>query len=46
MKNEYKKRIDDANVYEAAIRTPLEKQINLSKRFNNNILLKREDLLG
>ncbi len=29
MKNEYKKRIDDANVYEAAIKTPLEKQINL-----------------
>ena len=44
MKNEYKKRIDNANVYDAAIRTPLEKQINLSKRFNNNILLKREDL--
>ena len=44
MKNEYKDRIDKANVYDAALRTPLEKQLNLSKRFNNNILLKREDL--
>ena len=26
------------------MRTPLEKQINLSKRFKNNILLKRGDL--
>ena len=44
MKNKYKKRIDQANVYEAAVRTPLEKQENLSERFQNNILLKREDL--
>jgi len=44
MKNKYKKRIDQANVYEAAERTPLEKQENLSERFQNNILLKREDL--
>ena len=44
MKNEYKDKIDKANVYDAALRTPLEKQLNLSKRFNNNILLKREDL--
>ena len=44
MKNAYKKRIDEANVYEAAIKTPLQKQQNLSQRFNNNILLKREDL--
>jgi len=44
MKNAYKKRIDVANVYEAAIKTPLQKQQNLSQRFNNNILLKREDL--
>ena len=44
MKNEYKDKIDKANVYDAALRTPLEKQVNLSKRFNNNILVKREDL--
>ena len=44
MKNAYKKRIDEANVYDAAIKTPLQKQVNLSNRFNNNILLKREDL--
>jgi len=44
MKNEYKKRIDEANVYEVAKRTPLDKQLNLSERFKNNILLKREDL--
>ena len=44
MKNEFKDKIDNANVYDAALRTPLEKQINLSKRFDNNILLKREDL--
>ena len=44
MKNKFKDSIDNANVYDAALRTPLEKQINLSKRFKNNILLKREDL--
>ncbi len=44
MKNKFKDSIDNANVYDAASRTPLEKQINLSKRFKNNILLKREDL--
>jgi len=44
MKNAYKKRIDEANVYDAAIKTPLQKQVNLSNRFNNNIFLKREDL--
>ena len=40
MKNKFKDSIDNANVYDAASRTPLEKQINLSKRFKNNILLK------
>lgn len=44
MKNAYKKRIDEANVYDAAIKTPLQKQVNLSNRLNNNIFLKREDL--
>ena len=31
MKNKFKDSIDNANVYDAALRTPLEKQINLSK---------------
>ena len=37
-------KILQANVYEVAKETPLEKANNLSKRFNNNIFLKREDL--
>jgi threonine dehydratase len=44
MKNEYKKRIDEANVYDVAKKTPLQLQPILSARLNNNILLKREDL--
>ena len=44
MKNEYKKRIDEANVYDVAKKTPLQKQSILSSRLNNKILLKREDL--
>ena len=44
MKNEYKKRIDEANVYDVAKKTPLQIQPLLSARLNNNILLKREDL--
>ena len=37
-------KILQARVYEVAKETPLEKANNLSKRFNNNIFLKREDL--
>jgi len=37
-------KILQASVYEVAKETPLEKANNLSKRFNNNIFLKREDL--
>ncbi len=37
-------KILQAKVYEVAKETPLEKANNLSKRFNNNIFLKREDL--
>ena len=44
MKNEYKKRIDEANVYDVAKKTPLQKQSILSSRLNNTVLLKREDL--
>ena len=41
---EYLEKILQANVYEVAKITPLERANKLSKRFNNNILLKREDL--
>jgi len=44
MKNEYKKRKDEANVYDVAKKTPLQKQSILSSRLNNTVLLKREDL--
>jgi len=41
---EFLKKILQARVYEVAKETPLEKAAILSRRFNNNILLKREDL--
>ena len=41
---EYFKKILQAQVYEVAKRTPLEKANNLSKSLNNIIFLKREDL--
>tara|TARA_Y100000589_G_C27140719_1_gene624568 strand:+ start:52 stop:1593 length:1542 start_codon:yes stop_codon:yes gene_type:complete len=41
---EYLKKVLQARVYEVAKETPLEKASNLSRRFNNNIFLKREDL--
>ena len=41
---EYLKKILQAQVYEVAKETPLEKANNLSRKFNNNIFLKREDL--
>lgn len=44
MPQSYLKRILDARVYDVAIETPLDHAKQLSKRFNNNILLKREDL--
>ncbi len=33
-----------SKVYEAAVETPLEEAIGLSRQLNNRILLKREDL--
>ena len=42
--NEYLKKILQAQVYEVAKETPLEKASILSKKLNNNIYLKREDL--
>ncbi len=41
---EYLKKILQAQVYEVAKETPLEKANNLSRKFKNNIFLKREDL--
>jgi threonine dehydratase len=43
MINAYVKKILQARVYEVAHETPLEPAKNLSKRLNNQILLKRED---
>ncbi len=36
--------IRNAKVYDVALRSALEPAINLSKRLNNRILMKREDL--
>ena len=41
---EYFEKILQAQVYEVAKKTPLEKAKNLSRRLGNNIYLKREDL--
>lgn len=41
---DYLTRILTASVYDVAIETPLEEAANLSRRLNNKILLKREDL--
>ncbi|MFC6633320.1 threonine ammonia-lyase, biosynthetic [Microbulbifer taiwanensis] len=44
MPKSYIKRILDARIYDVATETPLEPMRQLSHRFNNRILLKREDL--
>ncbi|MCL4147206.1 UNVERIFIED_CONTAM: hypothetical protein GTU68_026302, partial [Idotea baltica] len=44
MSNNYLDKINNADVYDVAIKTPLEKADKLSKRFENSIYLKREDL--
>lgn len=44
MPQTYIKKILDARVYDVAVETPVDEAPLLSKRFNNNILLKREDL--
>tara|TARA_Y100001968_G_scaffold321506_1_gene356046 strand:+ start:44936 stop:46477 length:1542 start_codon:yes stop_codon:yes gene_type:complete len=41
---DYLQKILRARVYDVAIETPLEKAENLSKKYENNIWLKREDL--
>lgn len=42
--NEYLEKIKHSKVYDVASNTPLEIQANLSKRINNTVLLKREDM--
>lgn len=44
MPERYIKKILDARVYDVAIETPITSARLLSSRFNNNVLLKREDL--
>ena len=44
MKETYIKKILQANVYDVAIESPLEKARCLSQRYHNQIWLKREDL--
>jgi threonine dehydratase len=44
MKTDYLERILTAQVYDVAIETPLELAPGLSKRINNQLLLKREDM--
>ncbi|NOX42957.1 MAG: threonine ammonia-lyase, biosynthetic [Gammaproteobacteria bacterium] len=44
MKDDYLTKILNARVYEVARETPLDDVTNLSRRFNNHISLKREDL--
>ncbi|MHB9086178.1 MAG: threonine ammonia-lyase, biosynthetic, partial [Thiobacillus sp.] len=42
--DDYLERILTSRVYDVAVETPLDEAHNLSRRLNNRILLKREDL--
>ena len=44
MPHRYIKKILSANVYDVAVETPVSPARSLSKRMDNNILFKREDL--
>ena len=44
MTAKYKNMVDQADVYDVAIKTPLENAVGLSKRLNNQVWIKREDL--
>lgn len=44
MKTDYIKKILSSPVYDAAVETPIDKAVFLSKRLKNRILIKREDL--
>ena len=44
MTTKYIKKILEAHVYDVAVETPLDEALNLSKRLDNRVLMKREDL--
>ena len=44
MTEKYKKMVEQADVYDVAVKTPLEEALGLSKRLNNEVWIKREDL--
>ncbi|MCK5386491.1 MAG: threonine ammonia-lyase, biosynthetic [Gammaproteobacteria bacterium] len=44
MIKKYKKMVEQASVYDVAVKTPLERAAGLSKRLNNEVWIKREDL--
>ncbi len=44
MTEKYKKMVEQASVYDVAIKTPLEHATQLSERLNNDVWIKREDL--
>lgn len=44
MTEKYKKMVEQADVYDVAVKTPLEEAAGLSKRLNNEVWIKREDL--
>ena len=44
MTEKYKKMVEQASVYDVAVKTPLEGAAGLSKRLNNEVWIKREDL--
>lgn len=44
MTDKYKEMVDQASVYDVAIKTPLEKAAGLSNRLKNDVWIKREDL--
>lgn len=44
MTEKYKKMVEQAKVYDVALKTPLERAKSLSNRLNNEVWIKREDL--
>ena len=44
MTEKYKKMVEQAKVYDVAVKTPLERAAGLSKRLKNEVWIKREDL--
>jgi threonine dehydratase len=44
MSQNYVQKIQDADIYDLAIETPIDNAPLLSQRLNNRVLLKREDL--